>query len=178
MFLSKVKKTSPVLFWCLAAFCFLQVTFTFIKLEVTPFFLYGMYSEKFYLSDTVSIYKQKLNGYALQPKPFSRWRGDILLTGIENYNAQLKNNKVDVVDTRVSSRYPGIYSSPLFQAVKKNITNDSTVLTKFPGWCRRKIYEYTGEEIITYELIKETYLVNLAQKKYKLLSVETVFCLN
>lgn len=174
MFLSKIKKTSPILFWCVIVFCFLQLSFTFIKLEATPFFLYGMYSEKFKLSDTISVYKMKLNGDVLNPRSINRWQGDILQTSMENYKAQLDNNKIDIVDTRISRKYPAIYRSGIFRAIKKYILNDSMGLNKFPEWYKQKIHQYTGENVKTFEVFKETYAINFKQKSYQLLSGEKV----
>ena len=175
MFLSKIKKTSPGLFWCVIVFCFLQLSFTFIKLEVTPFLLYGMYSEKFKVSDTISIYKMKLNGDVLKSQSMIRWKLDILQTSMENYKAQLDNNKIDIVDTRIRIKYPAIYKSGLFRAIKKYIMNDSLILYQFPEWYKQKIHQYTGGTVNTYEVFKETYTIDYKHKSFQLLSSEKIF---
>jgi hypothetical protein len=175
MFLSTVKKKSPGLFWCLIIFCFLQVVFTLIKLEVTPFFLFGMYSEKINAPDTVSVYQEKLNGYLLNKKKIHKWDLDILHMGIENYNAQLFNNKIDIVDTRIKTKYPGIYNNAVFHSIKKYIMNDSLSLDKFGDWCKQKIYQYTGEKVGTFEVYKEVYKVDIKSGNPQLLFIEKLF---
>jgi len=175
MFLSTVKKKSPGLFWCLITFCFLQMAFTLIKLEVTPFFLFGMYSEKVTVPDTVPVYQEKLNGHLLNKKKIHRWNLDILQVGIENYNAQLFNNKIDIVDTRIKTKYPGIYHNPFFHSIKKYITNDSLSLDKFGGWCKKKIHQYTGETVRTFEVYKEIYKADFKSGNPQLLSTEKIF---
>jgi hypothetical protein len=175
MFLLKIKEKSPGLFWCLIVFCFLQITLTLIKLEVTPFFLYGMYSEKFYVTDTISIYKEKLNGHLLSSQIMNKWEEDILRTGIENYNAQLRNNKIDIIDTRISTKHPSIYNSRVFEIIKKHIMNDSVSLNRFPDWYKQKFYQYTGMDIKTFEVVNETYLIDFNNKKYQLISNEKIF---
>jgi hypothetical protein len=175
MFLSKVKKDSPGLFWCLIVFCFFQIAFTLIKLEITPFFLFGMYSEKLETSDKVSVYKVKLNDHLLNRNDIKKWDFDILIMAIENYNAQFLNNKIDVVDTRIKTRYPDVYKSHIFSSMKRYIMNDSSNLDKFRGWYKRKIRQYTKEDVKTFEVYKETYKINLRYKSFQLLSTEKIF---
>ena len=174
MFLTKVKERSPGLFWFLIAFCFFQAVFTLIKLEVTPFFLFGMFSEKVNVPDTVTIYRQKLNGNLLNQKDINKWEWNILTTTIENYDAQLSNNKIDVVDKRIRNKYPGIYYSSIFSSVKKNITNDSSSVNKYPDWYKQKIRQYTSENITNIEVLKENYKVGFNNSSFQLLSSKKI----
>ena len=174
MFLSSVKKKSPGLFWSLIVFCFLQLVFTLIKLEVTPFFLFGMYSEKVDAPDTVTIYRQKLNGSFLNKKNINKWEWQILVTTIENYDAQLDNKKIDVVDTRIENKYPGIYHNSIFSSIKKSITNDSLSVDKYPGWYKQKIQQYTSVDITNLEVLKETYKVGFNKSDFQLLSSKKI----
>lgn len=174
MFFRKLKKDFPRLYWLLLAVCFLQIAFTGIKLEATPFLLYGMYSQKHQPADTVVLYQHYVNGKSMPYATLNHWQNDILLTTADNYYNQLQHNGVDPVDTRIKVKYPSLYNSYIFQRLKKSIMNDSAAVAAYPAWYITKLNQFVQKPVQQYQLQRQTYAVQTGGNTPKLIAVETV----
>lgn len=146
-FLKAVKKKSSVLFWSFLTIIFFQLTCTFLKIEVTPFLLYGMYSEKIPVQHEFAIAEIEVNDAPFSTSILSSWHADILFTGHENYNAMLQNNKTDIVKTRVEERYGFLTGSFIYPFLKNKIYNNKNDLDNFLNWYRSKFSQFAKVDV-------------------------------
>lgn len=174
MFLQKLKKEFPVFYWLILCFCFLQIAFTCIKLEVTPFLLYGMYSQKHEPTDTVVVYQHIADGTVIPYNKLNHWQNDILLTTADNYYKIVQNKNVDGVDTRIQEKYSAIYNTSIFQTAKKYIINDSAAVKIYPDWYKSRLEDYLKQPVQHYQLQRQTYVVNPSTHLPQLTTVETI----
>mgnify|MGYP000877793295 CR=1 FL=1 len=174
MFFIKLKKEYPKLYWFILAFCFLQIAFTCIKLEATPFLLFGMYSQKHQPADTVVVYQHITDGIAMPYNKLNHWQNDILLTTAGNYYSIIQNKGVDVVDTRIQEKYPAIYNTSIFQAMKQYIINDSAAVKAYPDWYISQLKNYLKIPVQHYQLQRHTYFINPSNQLPQLTTVETI----
>ncbi|MBA4168700.1 MAG: hypothetical protein H0X41_14335 [Chitinophagaceae bacterium] len=105
-FLQQLRRTDTGVFVFAILFMFIQLFLTFLKLEATPFFLYGMYSENFSVTDTFSTLKITVNDKPIEyyHSPF-RERAMLEETAL-NYEGMKNNQYTDPLKTRIKSRYP------------------------------------------------------------------------
>jgi len=148
-FFKAVKKKSAVLFWSFLAITFFQLACTFLKIEVTPFILYGMYSEKIPEQTEFAIAEVEVNDSSLHSPELSDWQADILSTGYENYNNMLQNNRTDIVKTRVEKRYHFLTSSFLYPFLKTRIYNNEADLDNFSKWYHDRFSQFAKIDVRT-----------------------------
>ncbi len=148
-FLKTVKKKSAVLFWSFLTIIFFQLACTFLKMEVTPFLLYGMYSEKIPVQNEFRIVEIEVNDVPASSLNLSGWHSDILYTGYENYNNMLRNNGTDIVKTRVEERYHFLTRSFLYPFLKNKIYNSKSGLANFSKWYSDKFSQFAHIDVRT-----------------------------
>ena len=161
-FFYRVKAQSPKLFYFFLGCCCLQLLLTVVKLEATPFLLYGMYSEKIMVPDTTVLTTIYLDDIALQKLPLSYRERDVLLTGIENYMAMKNNGSKDVLQTRVEARYLFFTNSPLYPFVSHKIYNPPASLTQLENWFKQKCSRLLGRDINNVRVVENRYVVDQA----------------
>ncbi len=148
------------LFYFFLFFIAVQIVLLFLKLEVTPFFLYGMYSQKISYTEihkTTSVY---VNGQDISTLAIPLRERDMLLTGIENYLSMKQNGGTDVVQTRVESSYHFLTTSLLYPFLKKNIYNKPEALPLFETWFKQKCSRYTKAPVEQIKIIYKYYKFN------------------
>lgn len=160
-FFKAAKKKSSLLFWGFLAIVFFQLTCTFLKIEVTPFLLYGMYSEKIPIQDEFAIAEIEVNNAPFNSTKLSSWHSDILFTGFENYNSMLQNNKTDIVKTRVEERYGFLTRSFLYPFLNNKIYNTEDDLYSFPGWFRNRFSQFAKTDVQTIRIYSSPVTFNI-----------------
>ncbi len=162
------------LFYFFLFFSLIQLGLTAIKLEVTPFFLYGMFSEKTPYTGKVMHRYVFLNHIAMDSFHIASPETALLLVDLDNYLIIKNNNNEDVVKSRVESRYPFFTGSFLYPFVKNKIYNTPGKMLQFESWFKTKCSQYTGIAIHTVCIQENTYLFDAAHLSFKLIRSETV----
>lgn len=159
-FFYRVRSASPKLFYFFLSCIILQLTLTALKLEATPFLLYGMFSEKHYVPDTIRQKTVYLNDMPLKAVRLPHRETDLLLTGIDNYIIMKDNNGVDVVQTRVEERYLFLTNRSLYPFISPKIFNGGSALTGFEIWFKQKCSKLTKKKIGRVTIIENRYTVD------------------
>lgn len=162
LFLKQVKQQRPKLFYLFLSCCALQLLFTVLKLEATPFLLYGMYSEKLPATGSVKMVHVYLDGVSLETLRLSPREKDMLFTNIENYVRMKQNGGVDVVQTRVEQRYFFLTRSALYPLISNRIYNKPADLLRFEAWFRQKCSRLANRNINRVTIIENHYFVDPA----------------
>lgn len=152
----------------------MQVLCTAAKLEVTPFMLFGMYSEKvpkdqLYQHRIILLNNRPLNTFDL---PFREQM--YLETVMKNYIIQIQNGGEDPIRTRVESRYPFFTKSIIYPFIEDKIYNEPSTLNAFEIWFKQKVSKATKTEIASVLVIDKTYQLPNRSHQLKLFSVDTV----
>jgi hypothetical protein len=159
-FLRDIKQRDRKAFVVITICMVVQLLLTFVKLEVTPFFLFGMYSEKMVATDTISPMKLLFNGQPLDQFNIPQREKDLLESTATNYIDIRLNNNTDVVRTRIETRYPLIYTSVLYPFFANRIYNTGVDIEGYKNWLRGKHREITGNDSGNIKIIKTAYLLN------------------
>jgi hypothetical protein len=153
---------------------FVQVFLTFIKLEVTPFFLFGMYSQKINATDTLSAMQVLVNDEPLvkHNPPFRE--KELVMTNAENYIRMVRNNGRDIVETRVEQKYPTIKRSYWYSSIAVRIFNTPEAIERFKPWFRAKCLKIAGMSDGTVRIVEATYVLNRKTMQLTLIKNETL----
>ena len=159
-FLHRLKTDDPRLFIFVIAAIFLQLFLTFAKLAATPFFLYGMYSEKTPATDTFFITEIWINDKPLESY-YSPLRERYLLESTAGNFEKIKNNNyTDPLKTRIESSYPFVYRSALYPFFSQRIYNSRASIDSYPGWFKKKCLEIAGVGDGNVKIIRTTLLLD------------------
>lgn len=159
-FLDEIKRNDFKAYLVIISCILFQLVLTFTKLKFTPFFLFGMFSEKVGHSDTISklvilIDDRPIGSYK---PPFAE--SDLLQTNAVNYINMKRNNNIDILRTRIESRYPVLYNSKYYPFFARRIYNTPEDLYHFKNWFKEKCFRVAGINSGTVKLIEKTYQVN------------------
>jgi|GEM_PF-2329374 len=173
-FLQRLKQTDYKVYFFVLGFIFIQLFLTFLKLEVTPFFLYGMYSEKIAVSDTFSEISITVNDKTLESYNSPMRERYLLETNMVNYEEMKTNNHVDILKSRIEKRYPFIYNSALYPFIKEKIYNSSQSQEQYKTWLRRKCLKIANITDGEVKVIRTTYLINKTTLQLNAIKHETL----
>jgi hypothetical protein len=171
-FFESLYKKRSKLFYLFIAFFSLQFFFIFIKWEATPFFLYGMFSEKTAFPDTFHTKTILINGRNIKTFNLSQKELWLIEETVEHY-MDIKNNKgKDIVMSRVETKYPLLY--PSLKTWQKGMFNKPVELTEFEGWLRKKCAKITDRNDVQITVKHESYLISKERNALKPLTSETI----
>ena len=173
-FFYTLKLQHPKLFYFFLSCCALQLLFTAIKLEATPFLLYGMFSEKLEVPDTVKFRTVYLNAVSLEVLPLSYREKEVLLSGIANYIAQKNNGGIDVVQTRVEQRYLFLTRQPVYPFLSRRIYNIPSDLSEFEIWFKQKCSGLMQQTVNKVTAFENRYTVDPFTLSVKLVARERI----
>jgi hypothetical protein len=173
-FFKGLYKKQPKLFYLFGSFFILQLFFAAIKLEVTPFFLYGMFSEK---AAPKTFFTEKeiwVNGKKLTTKDL--WIQEALLLDetSSHYISIKQNNNVDVVQSRVEQRYGFLTNSFLYPFMSQRIYNTPAAVIAYERWFKNKCSSILNEPVSSVKIIENTYKIDQQRTTIKLSHSETV----
>lgn len=173
-FFKNLYKRQPKLFYLFGSFCILQVLFSLIKLEVTPFFLYGMFSEKVMPSDTLSERSVWVDGQQL--KNTHLWHKEYLVIEetAKKYALIKQNGSIDMVQTRVENRYPFLTHSFVYPFLKTKIYNKPSDMSVFQQWFKQTCADMLNKDVQQVTIKEDTYLINAARNDLKLIKREVI----
>lgn len=174
-FFAVLKSRQPKLFYFCITLTVLQLLCTAIKLEVTPFFLYGMFSEQ--VSPVHNITQQKilLNGRPLEDFSLPFREQMFLETTMENYVAQKQNNETDPLRTRIENRYPFFTNLPIYPFLTNKIFNPAEALPRYEQWFLKHTGKYTGRSAPAVTVLHKNYEILPYSGNLNLRSVDTLY---
>ena len=147
---------SKTLFWSIAFFCTTTLLLTLAGHQITPFFLWAMFSEKEHIRDTHEVIEIKLNGETFNYTQELVDANRHIVTGSIFYYNKMKNNEdTDLTRTFFEEKLGDNYAK--IQATLERITNDKTQYPAFEAWLMRYLERSTYREIETLEVNMQTW---------------------
>ena len=161
------------IFWGVSIFTFFTLFFNLTGDEVSPFFVWGMFSEKFPRLETREIVTFKINGedYNYHRK-LSNINGNMLASPVYYYSRMVKNNDEDPTRTFFREKTGKRFST--IEPLLTQVTNDPAVYPEFKDWVKRYIEKSSGQEVDELEVSIATYRFNEANV-WEPISEETLF---
>lgn len=173
-FFKNLYKRQPKLFYLFGSFCIIQLLLTFMKLEVTPFFLYGMFSEKVMPSDTLSERSVWVDGKQLKNTDLLHKEHLLIEETTKKYVLLKKNDSIDIVQTRVEVKYPFLTHSFAYPFLKTRIYNQPADMITFQHWFKATCEDLLNKKVQHITFTEDTYLINPEKTQLKLLKREVI----
>ena len=152
----------------------IQVLLTLVKLEATPFLLYGMFSEKLVATDTISSINIQINEKPLTAYGLSLREQQLLETTVGNYVQMKQNHNTDPLKTRIESRYPVIYNSAVYPWLSQRIYNSTDDQQLFKKWLKQKCVEVAKSENAVVRVVRSTYFIERPSLQPTVIRHETI----
>ncbi|HQV75728.1 MAG: hypothetical protein KBA60_07485 [Flavobacteriales bacterium] len=155
-FLGRVVRTDRRVGYFLIAFALLQGCAQLFRAEVTPFFLYGMYSE---VLDPLPTYVRTVchvNGQQLEQTDLPRYAGEFLYSTLDRYQFLEANEGADLfapfLDQYFSWLSPGTRADLEYQ-----MSFHPNEKPAFERWLLRYLEHVLDEPITSIQIDRETY---------------------
>lgn len=151
MFITQLYKYSKTA--CLAFLAFILV-YIFINYKwgavATPVYQYGMFSTKFYMKDTQTIFKIYTNDKLLDITAFHFAERDMLIVSLENYSKQGKVN---------NSIYNTMNKIPVLgKMMKQEFYTNNISDTVFTAWYSELLQKVSGKPVEKLEIYRQKVL--------------------
>lgn len=161
---------SKTLFWAVVMFCTMTLVLTFAGHQITPFFLWAMFSEKEEIRATYEVIEIRLNGETFNYTQALIDANRHIVTGSILYYDKMKNNTdTDPTRTFFEEKLGNNYSK--IKPILERITNDKAQYAAFEAWLQRYLERSTHRKIETLEVNMQTWaydesgLMNLRSTK-------------
>lgn len=141
---------------------FVQLFFTFLKFEATPFFLFGMYSERMTVTDTVSSITLEVNGCPLRELHSPLRERFLLETTVINYETMRAHSGVDPVRRRIESHLPSIVRCEWYTDLSAHIYNQPADLAGYRLWLKQKCLAIAGIRSGKVQVVRTTGVLSRA----------------
>jgi hypothetical protein len=149
LFFYKLYLFDKRLFFCLVVCCGLTILCNISGIEVTPFFVWAMYSEKESNSNEYEIYEVKINDNKLvQYTDYTDNNRFFLISTLDYYKRIQKNNSTDPTPGFLKQKSGSGYN--VIRPVVKKLTNSINEQQEFPAWYKRYLEQSTGNKIQNY----------------------------
>lgn len=173
-FFTGLKTRQPKLFYFCLTLTAMQLLCTAAKLEITPFVLYGMYSEKYAPTATLSRHQVLVDGQPVSTLNLHFREKMYLQTIAENYLLQWQNGGIDPLQTRVENRYPFFTNSPIYPFASRRIYNMPTDVKAFEQWFKEKNKPHVQDSNPRISIVRQTFQVLPHSLPVKLVRVDTL----
>jgi hypothetical protein len=145
-FFGKLFRLNKYLFVIVAAFFALSVFANLIRLEISPFFVWNLYAEKYFPKKEYTIYEVRHNGKLLNfAHTWLEARQIILSDPLANYLSVTIDHHPDYwseyLENHWAAKHPG------FKLVIAPLINKPTEYRNFPGWYKKYIGSIKNEDI-------------------------------
>jgi len=156
LFLYKVYRYNKKLFFLFLAFTGVTLFCNLTGFEITPFYVWGMYSQKEIPAGSYTIYRisvnDKLLDYSTGYLPANRF----FLTSPLSYFETIKDDN-DPTLMFLNHKLVGNYS--FIKAFALNVMNSKNDIEKFPEWYKRYLEQTTGEKVkrLTVDVLQVSY---------------------
>lgn len=167
-------KKFPKLSYFFVLFFALNLFLIAIKLQVAPFFLYGMYSEKIPPTRAFKTVHIVVNGQDLKAYGVSYREHEFLSSALEGYLNMKRNGGIDPVQSRVEARYGFFTRSAIYPLIKDRIFNPPGAVARFEPWYRQRITRLLGVPVTTVAIQEKLYHYDAATNSATLLKTEPV----
>jgi len=159
LFLYKVYLYNKKLFIFFVAFTVFTVVVNLAGNEITPFFVWGMYSENEVPQDNYEIFKVTANDYIIDYTTGYLPANRFFLLSPLSYYSEMKNSG-DPTKKFLERKLKKYFSE--VQPYASKVLNSRKEVEKFPFWYKRYLQQTTGEIIKNYkiEIIKVSYDIN------------------
>lgn len=151
MFLKQLYTYSKTAFLAFAAFILI---YFFVNYKwgavATPIYQFGMFSTKFYLKDTQSVFKIYVNDKVLDITAYHFAERDMLIVSLENYMKQEGVNK-NIYTTMV--KIPGFNRLMKPEYYSNNISD-----IFFTAWYKHLLQQITGKPVEKLEIYRQKVL--------------------
>ncbi len=161
LFLFKVYRYNKILFWFFALFAGLSVIGNLMGNEATPFYVWGMYSEKEAEPSDYEIFRITVNNkpvdYSTGFLPANRF---FLQSPLIYYS--LMKNGVDPTSTFLENKLKEKYR--LIKPWASEVFNSEKEVAEFPAWYKKYLAQSTGQNVQSFkvEVLKATFSSNNA----------------
>ncbi|RYG05996.1 MAG: hypothetical protein EOO02_02065 [Chitinophagaceae bacterium] len=149
------RKLYVVVIVCMAV----QLLLTLIKAEATPFLLYGMFSEKQVVTDTITSVSIRINNKPLAFYNMALREQQLLETTAGNYVQMKDNNNTDLLRTKIESRYPLIYNAGIYPWLSHRIYNTGEDQLLFKSWLKQKCLNVANAKQALVHIVRTSYLL-------------------
>lgn len=143
-FLYKVYRYNKKLFFFFLIFAGLTLFCNFAGFEITPFYVWGMYSQKEVPVKEYPVFRITANGkiidYSADYFPANRF---FLLSPL-SYYASIKDGD-DRVKIFLKKKLQNKYGQ--LEPYAKRVLNSKKEIEEFPNWLRRYVQQSTGEKV-------------------------------
>lgn len=138
------KKTKVFLLCALGAF---YLSLHLLKVQFTPFFIFGMYSKKVENKEFYTAYELEINNKLIYPYKLGKEKAELAIGPLNYYLGHLKNQGEDPVEKFVLSKRPHWEQNEWYRTIAKSVFTNSTKLEDFPLWYKRIMEGLLGYQI-------------------------------
>lgn len=118
-----------------------------LKVQFTPFFLYGMYSKAVGEVDTLVAYEIEVDKTTYYPFDFGREKMELILGPLDYYNSHLRLNGQDPVEHFVLTKRSHWKESELFNQIGEKVFTKPEELQSFPLWYKSILEQSLNKKI-------------------------------
>jgi hypothetical protein len=133
-----------------------------------------MYSEKIPFNNTIQKKEIFIDGKSIRTLGFSAREQYLMETGMENYLLAKDNGHIDVVQTRVETRYPFFTETTFYPLIKDKIYNSPEAVPQFEIWFRKKCNRLVLHPVQKVEVIDHIYSIQAVNSAPKLIHLDTI----
>ena len=158
-FLGHVVRTDRRVGYFFIGFVFLQCFAQFFRAEVTPFFLYGMYSE---VLDPLPTYTRTVchvNGRQLEQTDLPRYAGEFLYSTLDRYQLLEMNEGSDLFAPFLARHFSWLPADTRTH-LEERMSFHPEEKPAFEKWLHRYLERILGEPITSIQIDRETYEYN------------------
>jgi len=118
-----------------------------LKIQFTPFFIYGMYSKKVEYKEYYEIYEFEVNDNKVQAQSLGNDKMELAIGPLNYYMEHIKNEGVDPVEKFVLSKRPNWEQSTLYNSVAERVFNNHKKMDSFPKWYKNMLEDLLGYKV-------------------------------
>ncbi len=175
MFLKQVYAQSKLIFYLILIFCLGQLLFLYRGVENTPFFLYGMYSEKKQTEQQYNYNIIQIDGKEFDPEKLPFGSHEMVLSTLDRYCFLDKVNFNDTISSVVSKRFKSRISEGHFNVLVGRLTNGPADKICYQRWLKKYLAQATGGTIRSLKIYRGNFSY---APDFHLVSKELLFEIN
>lgn len=151
MYFQQLKTHSKLLYRSIATVCGLTLFLTLAGHQITPFFLWAMFSEKVEMQPNQEIIAMNINGHPFNyTQELIDANRHIVIGTISHYHDMKSQADIDPNRLFFQQKLGKKYAS--IQPLIEQLTNDSTQYQDFENWLHRYLERSTHQDIQTLEI--------------------------
>lgn len=142
--------------FCLAAFCVVQSGAQLTTAEVTPFFLYGMYSDRIHPAPAYVRIACHVDGEPLTQAMMPRYAGELFFSTLYRYETLEAEGFQDLFGPFLQKRFAWL-PGPVRGRLDDALAFDPDHRPAFHAWAHRYVERVLGRPITSLRVDRETY---------------------